>query len=65
MSKYGKIAERLAKRRATFAALRAQPKGTIDILWETFLRYPTVTLLCLLPVSALLGFAVIAVLVAT
>lgn len=54
MTIYGKIAEKLAKRRATFATLRAPSKDGLDILCETMARYPTVSLLCGGPLLAII-----------
>ena len=58
MSDFGKIAEKFAARRGTFATPTARPKDAIDRSWECLSRYPTVTLLC---VAVIVGIVAIAV----
>lgn len=53
MTDFGKIAGRFAERRATFATPKAPKPDGIEISYRILFRYPTVVLMCVLPVMGL------------
>lgn len=57
LTDYGRIAEKVAKNRVSFAALRPRPEEGIDVSGKIASRYPTVVLLCVIGGFSLLAAA--------